>query len=55
MFGMKTIKEQLHEARCENVRLRTAFDKTAADVEYIAMMSDVELDTEETEAMEDEQ
>lgn len=55
MFKMKTIKEQLHEARCENVRLRTAFDKTASDVEYIAMMSDVELETEETEDNENEQ
>ena len=55
MFGMKTVKEQLHESRCENVRLRTALEKTSADVEYIAMMSDVELETEETEAMEDEQ
>lgn len=55
MFGMKTIKEQLHEARCENISLRTAFDKTAADVEYIAMMTDVELDTEETEDNENEQ
>ena len=55
MFGMKTVKEQMHEARCENAKLRTALDKTGADVEYIAMMSDIELDTEETEVTEDEQ
>lgn len=48
MFGMKTIKEQLHEARRENIRLRTALDQTGADVEYLAMMTDVELETEET-------
>ena len=58
MFKMKTVKEQLHEVRRENIRLRTALDKTGADVEYIAMMTDVELgtnDSEETEVMEDEQ
>ena len=55
MFGMKTVKEQLHESRRENVRLRTELDKTTANVEYIAMMTDVELDTEETEGGNDEQ
>lgn len=58
MFKMKTVKEQLHEVRRENIRLQTALDKTNADVEYIAMMSDIELDageTEETEAENDEQ
>lgn len=54
MFGVKTIKEQLHEVRRENAKLRAAFDKTAADIEYIAMMSDIELDAEETEVTEDE-
>ena len=54
MFGMKTIKEQLHEARCENVRLRMALDKTTADIEYIAMMTGVELETEEKEDNENE-
>lgn len=52
MFATKTVKEQLHEARCENVKLKAALDKTGADVEYLAMMTDIEL---ETEAMEDEQ
>ena len=55
MFGIKTIKEQALDLRRENIRLRTAFDKTAADVEYIAMMTDVELETEETEDNENEQ
>ena len=54
MFGLKTIKEQALDLRRENVRLRSALDKTEADVEYIAMMTDVELETEETEAMDDE-
>ena len=55
MFATKTVKEQLHEARCENVKLKAALDKTSADVEYIAMMTDVELETEETEDNENEQ
>ncbi len=54
MFGVKTVKEQLHEARRENARIRAEFDKTAADIEYIAMMSDIELDMEEMEVTEDE-
>lgn len=55
MFGMKTLEEQALDLRRENVKLRIELDKTTADVEYIAMMTDVELETEETEAMEDEQ
>lgn len=50
MFKMKTIKEQLHESHRENAKLRAMFDKTGADVAYIAMMTDVELDNnDETE------
>ena len=58
MFKMKTVKEQLHEVRRENIRLRTALDKTGADVDDIAMMSDIELDNsenDETEEYDDEQ
>ena len=55
MFEMKSIQQQALDLRRENVKLRIELDKTTADVEYIAMMTDVELQTEETEAMEDEQ
>lgn len=55
MFEMKSIQQQALDLRRENVKLRIELDKTTADVEYIAMMTDVELETEETEAMEDEQ
>lgn len=58
MFKMKTVREQALDLRRENIRLRTELEKTNADVEYIAMMSDIELDageTEETEAENDEQ
>ncbi|MBQ1349074.1 MAG: hypothetical protein IIY61_00270 [Ruminococcus sp.] len=54
MFGMKTIKEQALDLRRENVKLRIELDKTTADVTYIAMMTDVELDTGSDETEEDE-
>ena len=55
MFAIKAIKEQTLDLRRENAKLRTELDKTSADVEYIAMMTDVELDTDETEEDENEQ
>ena len=54
MFGMKTIKEQALDLRRENVKLGIELDKTTADVEYIAMMTDVELDTGNDEMEEGE-
>lgn len=53
MFGYKSTKEQLLEERRKNAQLQAALDKTSADVEYIAMMTDVELDDDE-ELMETE-
>lgn len=47
MFGMKTIKEQALDLRRENVKLRIELDKTTADVTYIAMMTDIDLEIEE--------
>ena len=58
MFGIKTLNEQTLDLRRENVRLRSALEKNTADIDYIAMMSDIELDsgeTDETEAENDEQ
>ena len=54
MFGMKTLEEQALDLRRENVKRRIELDKTTADVEYIAMMTDVELDTDNDETEEDE-
>ena len=54
MFGMKTIKEQALDLRRENVKLRIELDKTTADVTYIAMLTDVELDTGSDETEENE-
>lgn len=58
MFEMKSIQQQALDLRRENIRLRTELEKTTADVDYIAMMSDIELDNsenDETEEYDDEQ
>ena len=52
MFAMKTLREQVLDLSCENVRLKSELEKNAADVEYIAMMTDVELDTDNDETEE---
>lgn len=58
MFGFKSTREQLLEERRKNAQLQAALDKTSADVEYIAMMTDVELESddefEETEVEDDD-
>jgi hypothetical protein len=54
MFAMKTLREQVLDLSCENVRLKSELEKNAADVEYIAMMTDVELDTDNDETEEDD-
>ncbi len=55
MFGFKSTREQLVEERRKNAQLQAALDKTSADVEYIAMMTDVELeDDEEMEGEKDD-
>ena len=52
MFSMKTLKEQVLDLRRENVKLGIELDKTTADADYIAMMTDVELDTDNDETEE---
>ncbi len=54
MFGMKTIQQQALDLRRETAKLKTVLDKTNADIEYIAMMTDVELDTGSDETEEEE-
>ena len=49
MFGYKSIREQLLEERRKSARLEAALVKTNADVEYIAMMTDVEIEDEDEE------
>ncbi len=50
MFKFKDTRIQLMEEKKKNAELQAKIEKTNADIEYIAMMTDVELDeTEETE------
>lgn len=51
MFGFKTVREQLMEERRKNASLQAELAKANADIEYISMMIDVEM--EEQEAQED--
>jgi len=52
MFGYKTAREQLMEERRRNANLQAALAKTNADIEYIAMMTDVEIESDDTEEQE---
>lgn len=49
MFSFRNTREQLLDERRKNAELRAALAKTNADIEYIAMMTDVEIDDEEME------
>ncbi len=53
MFVYKDTKRQLMEEKKKNAELQAKLEKTNADIEYIAMMTDVELEeTEENENVE---
>ena len=49
MFRYKSLGQQLIDERNKNVVLKAQYDKNASDIDYIAMMSDIELDAGETE------
>lgn len=49
MFEYKDIKRQLLEEKRNNAKLQAKLAKTNADIEYIAMMTDVELEEAESE------
>lgn len=44
MFGVKTIFQQLNEERSRNMQRHIQQEKNTADIDYIAMMCDVELE-----------
>lgn len=46
MFAYKTYKEQLHEEKRKSALLQSNVEKANADIEYIAMMTDIALDDE---------
>lgn len=54
MFKYKSLNQQLIDERKKNVTLKEQMDKNASDIDYIAMMSDIELDMDETEETEAE-
>lgn len=47
MFGFKSVAAQTLDLRKKNNQLEQLLTKTVSDVEYIAMMSDVDLEIEE--------
>lgn len=44
MFGYISIKEQVIEERKKNAALKEQTDQNTANIDYIAMMSDIELE-----------
>ena len=52
MFKFKTISEQLIEERKKNRILAVKLEKLLSDMDYIAMMCDVELEEENEDAEE---
>lgn len=46
MFFYKPIKAQLIDERKKSLALKAQAEKLSADLEYVAMMADVELDDE---------
>ena len=54
MFKYKGVNEQLLEERKKNASLQAKLNKANADIEYLAMMTDIELEDEEVNINEDE-
>ncbi len=49
MFKVKTVLQQLIDEKNKNIILARKVEKALSDVDYIAMMCDVELEEEEIE------
>ena len=54
MFDFKSTRKQLLEERRKNAQLMAKLNKTRADVEYLAMMTDVEMEDDSDFGMGDE-
>ena len=52
MFRYIPLREQVMEERRKNAALQARADKNACDIDYIAMMCDVELDIDNNETEE---
>ena len=46
MYGFRSLREQLLEERRKNAEIEAALAKATADLEYVAMMSDIEIEDE---------
>ena len=55
MFKYIPLEEQILKERQRNAALEAEARKTAADIDYIAMMTDIDLETEEAEEAQDEE
>lgn len=49
MFHYKSIKEYSLQERRKNEQLQAALNRANADLDYLAMMTDVELEQEEND------
>ena len=47
MFKYKSVRSQLREAQKTNIQLREQMEQTRADLEFVAIMADVEIPEEE--------
>ena len=52
MFKFKPMAAQLREVQKENVQLREQLEQTRADLEFVAIMADVEIPEEDQEGAE---
>lgn len=49
MFGFISAREQLVKERQKNAAMRAQIAKANSDIEYLAMMTDIEMEQEEDE------
>lgn len=49
MFGFISAREQLVKERQKNVAMQAQIAKANSDIEYLAMMTDIEMEQEEDE------
>ena len=49
MLKVKTIEEQLEEERLKNAELQESLNKAQANLDYVAMMTDVDIPSEDEE------
>jgi hypothetical protein len=47
MFKYKSVRSQLREAQKTNIQLREQMEQTRADLEFVAIMAEVEIPEEE--------